>query len=209
MQAGGGGGKRLDDTNYFPYEGPYRAERKVVFPTATEQAALGSREFNYFPEATKFYKGTGELFTPGTPRMPQTKQGRKDYEERFGSRYGLKDGGEVNLRDGSFVLDARTVSEVGNGSSSAGQEALARLGGKPIRGPGDGVSDSIPANIDGTQRARVARDEVKFDPDAVARLGRGNPSKGAKKLYALMEKAHKARRGAKRGEDTKVRKGLA
>jgi hypothetical protein len=117
-------------------------------------------------------------------------------------------GGNVNLRDGSFVVDARTVSELGNGSSGAGQELLARHGGQPIRGPGDGVSDSIPASIGGRQRAKVARDEVKFDPEAVQRLGGGDLQRGAKKLYALMEKAQKARKAAGRGQDTKLRKKL-
>ncbi len=118
-------------------------------------------------------------------------------------------GGDVNLRDGSFVVDARTVSELGNGSSGAGQELLARHGGQPISGPGDGVSDSIPANIGGRQRAKVARDEVKFDPEAVRRIGGGNPQRGAQKLYALMEKAQKARKAAGRGQDTKLRKALS
>ena len=114
----------------------------------------------------------------------------------------LAKGGGIHMDDGAFVVDARTVSELGNGSSSAGQELLARLGGHPVKGPGDGVSDSIPANIGGTQEARVARDEVIIPAEAVKKLG------GAKKLYALMDKAHKARKGADRGEDTKLRKGL-
>lgn len=118
-------------------------------------------------------------------------------------------GGAVNMRDGSFVVDARTVSELGNGSSNAGIEMLSRMGGRPVRGPGDGVSDSVRASIGGKQEARVARDEVIFQPEAVRRLGGGSETKGTKKLYALMDKAHKARKKAKRGQDTKVRKGLA
>jgi hypothetical protein len=117
-------------------------------------------------------------------------------------------GGEVGMDNGSFVVDARTVSELGNGSSNAGIEHLARMGGRPVRGAGDGVSDSVRARIGGTQEARVARDEVIFSPEAVARLGGGNHSKGTNKLYALMEKAHKARKKAGRGQDTKVAKGL-
>ena len=118
-------------------------------------------------------------------------------------------GGGETLRDGAFVVDARTVSELGNGSSGAGQDVLARLGGKPINGPGDGVSDSIRASVGGVQEARVARDEVKFEPEAVARVGGGDAKRGAKKLYAIMDRAHRARKAAKRGEDTNVRKGLA
>ena len=109
----------------------------------------------------------------------------------------------LNLRDGSFVLDARTVSEVGNGSSSAGQERLAGLGGAPVMGGGDGVSDSIPATIDGEQAARVARDEVIFGPQAVARIGGGDRRRGADRLYDLMDKAHRERRAVKRGEPNK------
>ena len=117
-------------------------------------------------------------------------------------------GGSVNMKDGSFVVDARTVSELGNGSSNAGIEHLARMGGRPVRGGGDGVSDSVPARIGRHQKARVARDEVIFSPEAVRRLGAGSHSKGTKKLYALMDKAHKARKKAGRGQDTKVAKGL-
>ena len=117
-------------------------------------------------------------------------------------------GGEVDMKNGSFVVDARTVSELGNGSSNAGIERLAAMGGHPVRGDGDGVSDSVPARIGGRQEARVARDEVIFSPEAVTKLGGGSHSKGVKKLYALMDKAHSARKRAKRGQDTKVAKGL-
>ena len=110
--------------------------------------------------------------------------------------------GGMNLEDGAFIVDARTVSELGNGSSSAGQERLRRLGGQPIKGKGDGVSDSVKANIGGRQDARVARDEVKFSPRAVAKLGGGDKKRGADKLYSLMAKAEKARKTAKRGQDT-------
>jgi hypothetical protein len=117
-------------------------------------------------------------------------------------------GGTVDMRNGSFVVDARTVSELGNGSSNAGIELLSRMGGRPVHGPGDGVSDSVKASIDGAKEARVARDEVIFSPEAVRRIGGGNAAKGTQKLYAMMEKAHRARKKAERGQDTKLRKGL-
>jgi hypothetical protein len=128
----------------------------------------------------------------------------REFIQNLGKPKGKAAGG-VNLEDGSFVVDARTVAELGNGSSGAGQEVLARLGGRPIKGPGDGVSDSIRANIGGKQEARVARDEVKFSPEAVKRVGGGNPKKGADRLYAMMKKAEKARKSASRGKDTGLR----
>ena len=111
--------------------------------------------------------------------------------------------GGIHMDNGAFVVDARTVSELGNGSSNAGREYLRSLGGFPVNGPGDGVSDSIRANIGGVQEARVARDEVIFPAKAVKRIG------GANKLYALMDKAHAARKKAGRGEDTKLRSRLS
>lgn len=120
----------------------------------------------------------------------------------------MASGGSVDMGNGSFVVDARTVSELGNGSSNAGREILARMGGRPLDGPGDGVSDSIPARVGGSQKARVARDEVIMPPEAVRRIGGGDEKRGTQKLYALMDKAHKARKNAKRGQDTKLAKGL-
>ena len=73
-------------------------------------------------------------------------------------------------------------------------------GGRLLKGPGDGVSDSIPARIDGGQEARVANGEVYFPPEAVKRIG------GNDKLYAMMKRAEIAANKAKSGE--KVR-GLA
>ena len=113
----------------------------------------------------------------------------------------IASGGEF-MEDGSFVFSAREVAELGNGSSNAGLELLMQLGGRPVEGPGDGVSDSVPATIDGTQDAAVARDEVIFDPEAVARIGNGDPETGKKRLYAMMRQAEKSRKEADRGEDS-------
>ena len=110
-------------------------------------------------------------------------------------------GGEF-MEDGSFVIDARTVAELGNGSSNAGLELLTQLGGRPVEGPGDGVSDSIPATIDGTQDAAVARDEVIFTPQAVAAIGGGDAGRGRELLSGIMRQAEKARKKVDRGEDS-------
>lgn len=147
-------------------------------------------------------------FLPPTAPSPQQSSYPTPGSRNFGGIRGLPalaKGGSVPLKDGSFIVDARTVSELGNGSSNAGQEVLARHGGRPIKGPGDGVSDSIKASIGGKMPARVARDEVEFSPEAVARLGGGDHRKGTKRLYELMSRAHKARKRANRGQDTNVR----
>jgi hypothetical protein len=214
------------------YTGPYAAQRRTAtFAPSTDELLSSSKERRYFDvDMPEVYNMQGQVVQPGsstargTPIMqnilnPNAKKGQNRYTPTLmpymtgfaqsEEDMGYADGGEVQLADGAFVLDARTVSEVGNGSSNAGMEALRRIGGRPINGPGDGVSDSIPARIGRDQPARVARDEVLMPANAVRRLGKGNPKKGADKLYSLMNKAHKARKKAKRGQDTKVRRGLA
>jgi len=66
-------------------------------------------------------------------------------------------------------------------------------GGRLLRGPGDGVSDSIPASIGGRQPARLADGEFVVPARIVSELGNGSTEAGARKLYAMMERVQKQR----------------
>jgi hypothetical protein len=70
-------------------------------------------------------------------------------------------------------------------------------GGKLLRGPGDGMSDSIPAVIQGAnpQRAALADGEFVIPADVVSHLGNGSTEAGSKRLYSMMDKVRKARTG--------------
>jgi hypothetical protein len=68
-------------------------------------------------------------------------------------------------------------------------------GGKLLKGPGDGMSDSIVANIGGQQPARLADGEFVIPADVVSHLGNGSTDAGAKHLYKMMDKIRKARTG--------------
>jgi len=70
-------------------------------------------------------------------------------------------------------------------------------GGQLLKGPGDGMSDSIPAMIHGNkpQRAALADGEFVVPADVVSHLGNGSTSAGANKLYSMMHKIRKARTG--------------
>lgn len=72
-------------------------------------------------------------------------------------------------------------------------------GGKLLRGPGDGMSDDIPAVIKGEkpQRAALADGEFVVPADVVSHLGNGSTEAGAKRLYAMMDKVRHARTGRK------------
>jgi hypothetical protein len=82
-------------------------------------------------------------------------------------------------------------------------------GGKLLRGPGDGMSDDIPAVIKGQtpQRAALADGEFVIPADVVSHLGNGSTDAGAKRLYAMMDKVRQARTGRKaQGRQIKAEK---
>lgn len=67
-------------------------------------------------------------------------------------------------------------------------------GGRLLKGPGDGVSDSIPAQIGERQPARLADGEFVVPARIVSELGNGSTDAGARKLYAMMDRVQSARR---------------
>jgi hypothetical protein len=71
-------------------------------------------------------------------------------------------------------------------------------GGRMLKGPGDGMSDSIPGVIAGKQPARLADGEFVVPADVVSHLGNGSTDAGAKRLYAMMDKVRTARTGKKK-----------
>jgi hypothetical protein len=205
----------------YLYEGPYQqAERPVTFyddlldPSNAAAGGLGSTaERMYFPaQRPALLNLQGEVVQPGyyneelqgSPynfvgmrREPEEEE-KKKKRGILGLPTRLNEGGVVNMQDGGFVMPARETAEFGNGSTNAGHRALARMGGVPIRGAGDGVSDSIPARIGGDQEARVADGETYFPPQAVKRLG------GSDKLYGMLRKAQASRKRAPVGGNNKL-----
>lgn len=179
---------------------------------------MTSREQLYYKPTTSYMDSSGAAWTPGQKTTPITNVGTStkprwvydsqldEYNQQLknrkpglmGSLMGYAEGGEVfHMQSGGHVFPAKAVAAYGDFDTSAGQERLAKMGGIPIRGPGTGVSDSIPATIDGKQPARVASGEVYFPPRAVKRLG------GNQKLYAMMRNAERAANKAKSGEKVK------
>jgi hypothetical protein len=82
-------------------------------------------------------------------------------------------------------------------------------GGRMLKGPGDGMSDNIPATIGGKQPARLADGEFVVPADVVSHLGNGSTDAGAKQLYSMMNKVRKARTGTtKQGKEINPKKYL-
>jgi hypothetical protein len=87
----------------------------------------------------------------------------------------------------------------GDFSDMAARGGVAHLGdysdgGRLLKGPGDGVSDNIPATIGGKQPARLADGEFVVPARIVSELGNGSTEAGAKRLYAMMDRVQKARK---------------
>ncbi len=148
--------------------------------------------------------GSGPGNMGGAPEGAADSDAGGGYDAGFGYGMGFAKGGIAGLAaggmsKGGFVVPADVVSALGNGSSDAGLRKLYALIGdvKPIKGKGDGLSDSIPTSIDGRQPARVADGEAYVNPKTVAKIGGGDAKKGAKKLYAMMDKIRQQAHGKK------------
>ena len=96
--------------------------------------------------------------------------------------------------------DARTDPTMGTEMPMgyAGGGGIASLGGysdggRLTRGPGDGVSDSIPASIGGRQPARLADGEFVVPARIVSELGNGSTDAGARRLYDMMDRVQSSR----------------
>jgi hypothetical protein len=103
------------------------------------------------------------------------------------SSVGVGDGiGAVGGKNGGMMGYA-----MGGGLGSLGSYSD---GGRLLKGPGDGVSDSIPATIGRKQQpARLADGEFVIPARIVSELGNGSTDAGAKKLYAMMDRVQRAR----------------
>jgi hypothetical protein len=100
------------------------------------------------------------------------------------------------MRDGygaSQTMDGN-IPQMADGGSIGGYSD----GGRMLRGPGDGMSDSIPGVIGNKQPARLADGEFVVPADVVSHLGNGSTDAGAKRLYGMMDKVRKARTGNKK-----------
>jgi hypothetical protein len=62
-------------------------------------------------------------------------------------------------------------------------------------GPGDGLSDSVPAVIDGQDRAALSSGEFVIPADVVSYLGNGSSDAGVEALQQMMDDIRKQKTG--------------
>jgi hypothetical protein len=160
---------------------PYQFNRKVITPTdmvqPTYQQGQSTRERNWFDDQ----------LTAGTPYAAP------------GPEYKMAEGGDVQVDPNMQQVPSfdPVVRMASGGLGSLGGYAS---GGNPrlLKGPGDGMSDNIPAVIGGKQPARLADGEFVVPADVVSHLGNGSTEAGAKQLYKMMDRIRQQRTGKKR-----------
>ena len=128
------------------------------------------------------------------------------YGAASGSKARPGAGGVTYFSPTTYTQKAAGGGMMGGGISDLGGYSD---GGRLLKGPGDGVSDSIPATIGGKQPARLATGEFVVPARIVSELGNGSTEAGAQKLYSMMDRVQKARRKTKNvAADTKAHKYL-
>ena len=165
----------------------------LLAPPEYKKPELDSEQYRY-------------AYSPG-PVMPPTRSGDVGEYTYFRPSYTrLAEGGPVEAMSAANIHDMQNarggVSDMGIDNSTGMQRmaggGISDLGdysdgGRLLRGPGDGVSDSIPAVIGDKRPARLADGEFVVPARIVSELGNGSTDAGARKLYAMMDRIQSAR----------------
>lgn len=209
---GEGGRRYFSDVTYVPEEGDVAAARAAA---QSQAAGIAQAAPKYTPAPT----------TPTQPYVAPWERAQTEMRQASATPVATEDsaplkmgsidpstgglamamGGRVpefkgTLHDKGFVLPGdvvRHADPTGQANKERGLRALNQaIGVEAIRGPGDAMSDSIPATIDGKEPARVANGEAYVRPENVARAGGGDVDKGSNRLYEIMDSLRQQRTGS-------------
>jgi hypothetical protein len=145
-------------------------------PTPSTGESLSGLRFN---PITQQFEGTFAAPGDASKKSLFEVDAEQPYYNHSAGDSGEKNGGLIERR----YNDGGGISSLGSYSD----------GGQLLKGPGDGVSDSIPAQIGAKQPARLADGEFVIPSRIVSELGNGSTDAGAKQLYAMMDRVQKAR----------------
>ncbi len=213
------------ETDDYGYEGPYLpAERNVRF--RGRDAILGGegREFKFFDPvnpvpnvrtaadgglmSAKKMAGGGDIYTNTMEYIiPRDEDGKKIPSSELFSEEAEP---FIIPRDENMEeipMDLERMIELLNARKPKKMAA----GGRYLDGPGDGVSDSIPATVDGEQPVLLSEGEYIIPAEVVSAVGNGSSDAGAEKFTKLvdtiMAKTRRVAKGKPNGAD-KLLKGL-
>jgi len=158
--------------------------------------------------------GTMLMATGGTVGSNQSTIASGGLQDLYGSNDNTT--GAALSKDGYGI--GRLANLAAQGSIAKAQDTFYAMGGPVsfaeggqnyLDGQGDGMSDSIPATIEGKQPARLADGEFVIPADVVSHIGNGSSKAGSKQLYTMLDRIRKARTGhTKQGKEIKPHKYL-
>jgi len=158
--------------------------------------AEGGEAFYTSPNTVGKYRGEaftddgGAVRTRAVDITPQQAFGGEDLMAMFNSGDPWKRAYAMYPEVRAFVASQKAKGMAAGGISDLGHYSD---GGRMLKGPGDGVSDSIPASIEGKRPARLADGEFVVPARIVSELGNGSTDAGAKRLYSMLERVQRAR----------------
>jgi len=180
-----------------PMQRPMQQGNVPAYQTPEQQLGLEGFYNNMQQQLASYAEGGYTRSAPLNSKMAavdaarakmQTRQGQMEMEKA------ARDGdysAQLALKDYGYDLNDLNKYATGGGVSHLGDYSD---GGRLLRGPGDGVSDSIPASIGNRQPARLADGEFVIPARIVSEIGNGSTEAGARKLYAMMNRVQGARK---------------
>ena len=165
-----------------------------------EQAQTGYKPTGVDPFMTGGIGNLGGYGLPTYSYNPQTMQ----YTQTGGMAPSMAGLDPAILQQMMADYQARQVAPSTGGAAAGGMMPYDlggySDGGRLLKGPGDGVSDSIPATIGNKQPARLADGEFVVPARIVSELGNGSTDAGARKLYGMMDRIQKKRKKSVKGK---------
>jgi hypothetical protein len=145
------------------------------------------------PEQPVVESSVADTFNPDTGTYVEVGNAGGDFGDGGGSSWFEDDGN--SLDEDAFEAAGNANGGLMGYAMGGGLGSLGGYsdGGRLLRGPGDGVSDSIPAVIGKRQPARLADGEFVVPARIVSELGNGSTEAGARKLYKMMDRIQAAR----------------
>ena len=179
-------------------------------PAPVRDVMPGEFRYNYSPtadaksdirqggfETTPYGDAKSDLRGGGFDNTPAP--GTGSYGDARGDLRG-GDGGESS-GGGSYGPSSQDSGDGGSGYAHGGIANLHQYnlgsysdGGRLLKGPGDGVSDDIPATIGHGQPARLADGEFVIPARIVSEIGNGSTDAGARELYKMMDRIQAGRK---------------
>jgi hypothetical protein len=192
----------------MPANPAYTVSQPVIYDPAT-RSYKPNPNFDPHFSATRDYLQSGQIgISAKTAQMLGYKDlgnGIYGYPNPDGTFIGTD--GKAYDANGKLIGASGTTTTDPNAGAAAAKGGLMGLaaggmsnlgsysdGGRLLRGPGDGISDSIPASIGNRQPARLADGEFVVPARIVSEIGNGSTEAGARKLYAMMDRVQNARK---------------